>query len=97
VSLPFGSSVSEPLATVMVNAHHSAYVEGGAITADPTLLPDYAADQPEPGVLVMVGDRDGWATLHRIQARDIGAGKIDFGPRIPWPDGSVAARKLPSA
>lgn len=88
-----GHSSSEPLATARVNAHHSAYVDNGAITADPALLPDYAADEPEPGTLLMVGDRAGWATLHRVEKR--AAGKIEFGARICWPDGSIAARRCP--
>jgi hypothetical protein len=83
----------EPLATVRIDAHHSAFVENGAITADPTDLPDYEADEPNPGTLLMVGDRDGWATLHRIERRE--GGKIEFGPRLPWPDGGIAARRLP--
>jgi hypothetical protein len=87
-----GRSSAEPLATVMVNAHHSVYVANGAITADPTLLADYEADLPEPGTLLMVADREGWATLHRVEGR--ANGKIEFGPRIPWPDGAVAARRI---
>lgn len=95
VSYHDGAVIEEPLATVMVNAHHAAYVDAGAVTADPTLLADYAADEPEPGTLLMVADRHGWATLHRVEARDRAAGKIEFGPRIPWPDGTIAARRLP--
>jgi hypothetical protein len=82
----------QEFATVMVDAHHSAYVANGALTADPALLPDYEADPPQPGVLLVVGDRDGWATLHRVVDRR--EGKIEFGPRLPWPDGSIAARRL---
>lgn len=84
----------EPLATLALDAHHSAYVESGAIAADPTLLTDYTADQPDPGTLLCVSDREGWGTLHRVERRDRAAGKIEFGPRIPWPDGRIAARKL---
>lgn len=83
-----------PLATVMVDAHHSAFVGVGGITADPTLLEDYTAAEPTPGTLLMVGDRDGWATLHRVETRS--SGKIAFGARLPWPDGTVAARRIPA-
>jgi hypothetical protein len=91
-----GTSRGEALATVMVNAPHAAYVHTGGVTADPTLLPDYEAAEPEPGVLIMVGDREGWATLHRVEARERSTGKIQFSERIPWPDGSIAARRLPN-
>lgn len=84
----------DPLATVMIDAHHSAYVDNGAITADPTLVAGYDAAEPEAGTLLVVADRHGWGTLHRIERRDRAAGKIEFGPRIPWPDGAVAARRL---
>lgn len=82
----------EPFATTMVDGDHAAYVDTGAITTDPTLLPDYDAAQPEPGVLLVVVDRAGWGTLHRVEARDRSAGTIEFSARIAWPDGSTAAR-----
>jgi hypothetical protein len=85
----------EPMATVMVDADHAAYVDAGGVTPDPTLLLDYSADEPEPGTLLMVADRRGWATLHRVEIR--ADGKIAFGRRIPWPDGRTAARRLPTA
>lgn len=78
------------LATVAVDGHHSAYIGNGAVTPDPTLLPDYDADEPEPGTPLLVVDRDGWATLHSVLGRHDGT--IEFGPRLPWPDGSIAAR-----
>lgn len=84
----------EPVATVMVNASHAAYVDTGGVTADPTLLSDYDAAEPEPGTLLMVADRDGWATLHRVEARERVRGVIEFSERIPWPDGQIAARRL---
>jgi hypothetical protein len=90
------TSPAEPLATAMLDGHHSAYVAGGARTPDPTLTPGYDADPPEPGVLLMAVDREGWATLHRVEVRDRAAGKIEFGPRIPWPEGDSAARRLPA-
>lgn len=83
----------EPLATVVVDAHHSAYVDAGAVTDDPTLRPEYDGADPAPGTLLIVADRDGWATLHRVEARR--PGKVEFGPRLPWPGGGIAARKLP--
>jgi hypothetical protein len=80
------------IATAGINAHHSEYTEAGAITPDPTLVAGYDADQPDVGTHLVVMDRDGWGTLHIIERRE--AGKIEFGPRVPWPDGSLAARRL---
>jgi hypothetical protein len=82
-------------ATAGVDAPHAAYVNNGAITLDPTLLSDYDADEPDVGTRLVVMDRDGWATLHIVEAR--GGGKIEFGQRIPWPDGSIAARRIASS
>lgn len=88
------TGVSEPLATVMVAVPHAAFVATGGVTGDPSLLPDYDCADPEPGTLLMVADVDGWATLHRIEARERTTGRIQFSERIPWPDGSVAARRV---
>ena len=88
---------SERLATVRVAAPHAAYVASGGVTDDPAALSDYDAADPEPGTLLVVCDLDGWATLHRVEARERSTSLIEFGPRIPWPDGSTAARRLPEA
>lgn len=86
------SPYGESFATVCIGVHHSAYVEHGAITGDPTVVPGYDCDPPEPGTLLVARDVDGWMTLHRIERR--AGGKIEFGQRLPWPDGGIAARRL---
>jgi hypothetical protein len=78
--------ITEPFAIVAVGAHHSQFVEAGAITD--------ATPEMELGMLLFVQDQDGWATLHRAEGftyRD-GHRLVSFGPRIPWPDGKIAAR-----
>jgi hypothetical protein len=83
----------EPMATAALDGHHAAYVEAGARTPDPTLTPGYDAAEPNVGVLIVVMDGEGWMTLHRVEVRDRVEGKIEFGPRLPWPDGSSAAKR----
>jgi hypothetical protein len=85
--LPNSGEAAEPFVIVAVGAHHSAFVESGAITDA----------KPEMGIgsLLFVQDQDGWATLHRAEGfsyRD-GHRLVSFGPRIPWPDGKIAARQ----
>jgi hypothetical protein len=70
-----------------VDGHHSQYVENGALT-------DAPGGGGIVGKLLFVVDRDGWATLHRAEAMRYRDGKrlVSFGPRLCWPDGSIAAR-----
>jgi hypothetical protein len=82
------TSADEHFEIVTVDGHHSQYVHDGALT-------DAPGGAGIIGMLLMVVDRDGWATLHRAEAMRYQHGKqlVSFGPRIPWPDGSIAARK----
>lgn len=77
----------EDFAVVAVDAHHSAFVWFGACTDAPD-------DKMPRGSLLLVQDKDGWATLHRVLLTHVSGGKryVDFGPRVAWPDGSIAAR-----
>lgn len=86
------ASVSEPLESVMLaGGHHSIYVKDGLVT-DAIEGHTYSL-----GMLILVVDGDQWCTLHRLQGiwRGGGRRKLSIGPRIPWPDGSIPARKLP--
>lgn len=86
------SSVMEDFACIMLDAeHHSLYVHVGATC---TRGPDMKL-----GGLLMVFDREGWATLHHIVGFSYQDGQrfAAFGPRDPWPDGTIAARKCPVA
>lgn len=86
-------SAPAKLATTGVHGHHSRYVDSGASTPAPDSQPDYEADPAVPGTAILVVDSEGWATVHMILSR-VG-GTITFGPRLAWPDGSTAARKVP--
>ena len=80
------ASKDEPFVIVAVDAHHSEFVDAGAVTDAP---PEAAL-----GMLLFVQDHEGWATLHRAKAF-IYVGderRVSFGPRILWPDGLAAAR-----
>lgn len=81
------SRTDESFEIIALNAHHSQFVAQGAVT---DAKPGLAA-----GTLLMVQDRDGWLTLHRVEGVIIDARgeRVAFGPRIPWPDGSIAARQ----
>jgi len=74
-----------------VDAEHGMYVNAGFTTHDEDRL--CSLDQP-----VLAYDRDGWVTLHRVMGirRRDGRRLVVVGPRLPWPDGSTAARKLPT-
>jgi len=80
------SGEAEPFVIVAVGAHHRNYVESGAIT---DAQPEMAL-----GSLLFVQDQDGWATLHRAEGFSYldGHRRVSFGPRVPWPDGEIAAR-----
>ena len=73
-----------------VNADHALYVDSGFTTDDENR--DCSLDQP-----VLAYDRDGWTTLHRVMGIRLRDGRrlVVVGQRVPWPDGSVEARKMP--
>lgn len=79
-------TAEDAFVVVAVGVHHGHYVGSGAIT-DAT--PDMVL-----GSLLFVQDRDGWATLHRVEGFSYRDGRrlVSFGPRVPWPDGEIAAR-----
>jgi hypothetical protein len=80
------AGINEPFAIVAIGAHHSRYVDAGAVTdATPEML---------IGGLLFVQDEDGWATLHRAEGFSYRDGRklVSFGPRVPWSDGRIAAR-----
>ncbi len=74
-------------AVLGVDAIHGMYVGSGLTTRDPKN--QCALDQP-----VLLVDRDGWVTLHRVMGlrRRDGERLVVVGPREPWPDGSIQAR-----
>lgn len=80
------AGLEEPFVIVAVGAHHSAYVGTGALTD--------ATEEMALGMLLFVQDQDGWATLHRAESFTYREGRrfVSFGPRVPWPDGKIAAR-----
>lgn len=86
------ASIDEPVASVCLSGsvHHSKYVDLGAETA----LADH--EKPSLGSLLVVVDSDGWATAHRVTGiyRRQGRRTVAFGPRVPWPDGSIGARNM---
>lgn len=84
--------IDEPLESVILaGGHHSLYVGAGLVT-DAIEGHDYTLD-----MLILVVDGDRWSTLHRLNGiwRGGGRRKLNIGPRVPWPDGSTAARRVP--
>jgi len=84
------AKVTEPFEIVSVDGHHRDYVWTGALT-------DAPGGGGIIGMLLMVVDRDGWATLHRAEGLRYqhGLRTVSFGPRIAWPDGDIRARRIP--
>lgn len=85
--------VGEPIASAVLAppVHHRAYVDAGGQFQD-TSGQDVGLDW-----LLLVVDGELWATLHRVQGiyrRPGGVRVVKFGPRIPWPDGRIAARRM---
>lgn len=81
------ADAGEPFVIVALGAHHGEYVAGGAMTkATPEMVLDG---------LLFVQDVDGWATMHRVEGFRYRAGEklVMVGPRVAWPDGSIAARQ----
>ena len=81
----------DPPPILGVNAKHAMFVGAGLVTPD-------EGRQCSLGDPVIVMDRDEWFTLHTVEGIRMRGGKrlAVIGPRIPWPDGSIAARKLPA-
>lgn len=90
--MPTDAQIGEPIESVMLaRGRHSMYVDDGLVT-DAIDGHTYSLD-----MLILVIDAERWSTLHRLNGiwRGGGRRRLNIGPRIPWPDGSVRARRVP--